>query len=192
VNDRFAALGTAMQAEVYARGRRAFLVAIGAALLAAFALGASFVPIAIAGNLLISYAVFLAAFAATLAPALLWQFSGAFGDALAVAGWGRLEAEERRRDLGVGRIPRSPAEARAWLAAHPDSASFQPQRAGAFIVAGDLEAAREALASFPSETAYQRFDKLGDTWFLDFMGGALPDLHDVESAPRPSASRKSG
>jgi hypothetical protein len=182
VTDRFGALGAAMQSEVHVRGRRSFLLAIGAALLAAFALGGSIVPIAIAGNLVITYAVFLAAFGGTLAAALLWQFSGGLGDALAVAGWGRLQAEERRRELGAGRIPRNAAEARAWLASHPDPSVLQPHRVGAYMVAGDLAAARDALASCPAETAYERFDKRADAWFLDFLEGAMPPLDEVESA----------
>jgi hypothetical protein len=184
VTGRLGALAATVAADVQARSRRAFLLAIGAALLASFALGASIVPVAIAGNLLLSYAVFVGAFGAALAAALLAQYGGTFGDALAVAGWARLDAEERWRRLGAGRIPRSEAEARSWLDAHQDQTVLQPQRLTAQLFAGDLEAARTTLARYPSATAFQRFDALNDAWFLDFVGGELPALHGVEAAAR--------
>ncbi len=105
MTDRRNHLATVVQEEVYRRVRRSFLVALGASLLAAFALGGSLVPIAIAGNLLMTYGLFLAVFGTTLAVMLVTQFGGEFGDALAVVVWARLRTEDRWRELGAGRIP---------------------------------------------------------------------------------------
>lgn len=182
MNGRFGALSAAVQAEVQRRSRRAFLLALGAGLLAVFSLGASILPEGFVTNLWLSYAVFLAVFGATLALVLVQQYGGAFGDALAVAGWARLDAEERRKAAGAGRIPRSPAEARSWLAAHPDSGTFQAPRLSAQLMAGDLAAARATLATYPSDTALGRFERLDDGWFLDFLEGGTPDLAPLRAA----------
>ena len=182
MSGRLGALSAAVSAEVQRRSRRAFLLALGAALLAVFALGASILPEGIATNLWLTYAVFLAVFGITLALVLLQQYSGAVGDALAVAGWARLDAEERRKAAGAGRIPRSPAEARKWLAAHPDPATFQGPRLSAQILAGELEAARATLATYPVATPLERFERLDDGWFLDFLDGGSPDLAPLAEA----------
>jgi hypothetical protein len=182
VTGRLGALAAALSAEVQRRTRRAFLLATGAGLLAVFALGASILPRAFASNLLITYAVFLGAFGATMAAMLIQGFTGPFGDALAVASWTRLDAEDRRKAEGAGRIPRSPAEAQAWISAHPDPAMFQPQRLSAQIRVGDLAGARQTLAEYPSTTALERFEVLDDGWFLDFLEGADPPLAPLEAA----------
>jgi hypothetical protein len=182
VSGRLGALGAAFTSEVATRSRRAFLLALAAGLLAAFALGASVVPIEISANLLIAYAAFLGAFALTLAAVLYQQFRGEFGDALAVAGWARLDADQRWRRLGAGRIPRSPAEAQRWLREHPDPLTLQPQRLSSSLLAGDLDGARAALGAYPLETPFQRFDAVSDRWFLEFLEGQLPPLDDVEAA----------
>ena len=190
---RFSALAAVVTSEVQRRSRRAFLLAVGAALLASFALGASVLPTEITANLLVSYAVFLGAFALALLALLYRQFGGEFGDALAVAGWARLEAEDRWRRLGAGRIPRTPAEATAWLQQHDDPTTLQQQRLSAQLVAGDLVTVRVGLATYPMDTPYERFDAANDRWFLDFMDGELPPLADLEAmaaALRDPAERR--
>lgn len=182
MNERLNALAGEFNREVQGRATRAFLIALGAGLLAAFALGASVIPIEVSGNLLVAYGTFLAVFGSVLALALLRQFGGPFGDALAVAAWGRRHAEERWRRLGAGRIPRNREEALAWLAAHPDDDSFQPEHLSARLGAGDLAAARETLAHYPTDTASQRYELASDTWFLDFLDGALPPVDAVAGA----------
>ncbi|MEP6469226.1 MAG: hypothetical protein ABJC24_05595 [Chloroflexota bacterium] len=182
MSDRFGTLAAVVSTEVQARSRRAFLLSLGAALLATFALGGSVVPIAIAGNLLINYAVFLATFGTTLAATLLWQFGGAIGDALAVGGWGRLEAEDHWRALGAGKIPRDAGQGSSWLAAHPEPGRLAPQRLVAQLFAGDTTAANETLSTYPTSTAYERFELANDRWFLDFLAGELPALDEVEAA----------
>lgn len=181
MSGRFGALAAVVTGEVQRRSNRAFLLALGAGLLATFALGASVLPTEITSNLLVSYGVFLGAFGLTLLALLYAQFGGQFGDALAVAGWARLEAEDRWRRLGAGRIPRSPAEATAWLQQHGDLTTLQPQRLSAHLMAGDLAGARGALATYPLATPYERFDAVNDRWFLDFMDGELPPLDEVET-----------
>jgi hypothetical protein len=180
VTSRLGALAAVVSAEVGRRSRRAFLVALGAGLLANFALGSSVLPIEISANLLISYAVFLVVFAGVLAALLYQQFGGAFGDALAVAGWARLESEERWKRLGAGRIPRSPAEASRWLQLHGDPSTLEGQRFSCLLFVGDLGRAREVLATYPLETPYQRFDAASDRWFLDFLEGQLPPFDEPD------------
>jgi hypothetical protein len=182
VTGRLGALAAAFQGEVQRRAARAILIATGAGLLAVFALGASVLPSGLSSSLLLSYGLFLLVFGIVLAALLLQGFGGPFGDALAVAGWARLDAEERRRAAGAGRIPRSPAEARDWLAAHPDPAAHQPQRLSAQIMAGDLAAARQTLATYPSATPIERFEIVDDGWFLDFLEGRSPSLVPLEAA----------
>ena len=92
--------------------QRSFLVALGAALVAAFALGGSFVPIGIAGNLLVVYGLFLAIFGVALAAMLVTQFGGEFGDALAVVRVGSATHRRSRRERGAGRIPIGPGRRR--------------------------------------------------------------------------------
>jgi len=181
VSGRLAALATAVTDDVSRRSRRAFLLALGAGLLANFALGASILPSAFTANLLLAYALFLGVFAMVLAAVLLQQFGGQFGDALAVGGWSRLEAEARWRGLGASRIPRSPAEAQKWLRDHPDPDALQPQRFAALLLAGDLAGAKATLETCPADTAYERFGIESDRWALDFVEGAIPDLARVEA-----------
>ena len=172
MSDRRNHLATVFQEEVHRRIQRSFLVALGASLLASFALGGSVVPIAIAGSLLLTYGLFMAVFGSTLAIMLVTQFGGQFGDALAVVVWARLRAEDRWREVDAGRIPIGPEQARAWLAAHPDESSLPPQRLSAQLSAGLLADARLTLTRYPSTTPYERYDQIADGWFLDFVEGA--------------------
>ena len=181
MSGRLGALAAAVTDEVRARSRRAILLAVGAGLLANFALGASILPIAYTTNLLLGYGLFLGTFAIVLAAVLLQQFGGSLGDALAVGGWSRLEAEARWRALGAGRIPRSPAEAQKWLSDHPDPEALQPLRFAAMLLTDDVAGARAALETYPLDTAYERFGAKADRWALDFAEGALPDLAGVEA-----------
>jgi hypothetical protein len=182
VSGRLGALAAAVSADVQRRSLRAFLLALGSGLLGVFALGASILPDGIVTNLLFAYAVFVGIFGVSLALLLIKAFSGAFGDALAVAGWARLDAEDRRRDAGGGRIPRSPGEARGWLAAHPVDSTLPAHRFSAEILAGELEAARKTLEAYPSTTELDRFEILDDGWFLDFLQGRVLDLDPLETA----------
>jgi hypothetical protein len=182
VSARFGALAARISAEVQRRTLRAFLIGLGAGMLAVFAMGASILPDGITTNLLLAYGVFVAAFGITLALLLVQAFGGAFGDALAVAGWARLHAEERRKAAGGGRIPRSPAEARAWLAASAGTAALPAHRFSVQILAGELGAARETLGAYPTATGLERFEILDDGWFLDFLEGRVLDLVPLEAA----------
>jgi hypothetical protein len=181
VSGRLGALAAAVTEDVRRRSRRAILLAIGAGLLANFTLGASILPSAFTTNLLLAYGLFLGAFAIVLAAGLLQQFGGTFGDALAVGGWSRLEAEARWRRLGAGRIPRSPAEALKWLSDHPDPAALQPQRLAALLLTNDVAGARATLETYPADTVYERFGAECDRWALDFVEGAMPDFAHVEA-----------
>jgi hypothetical protein len=181
VTDRRGALAALVQDEVYRRVRRSFLVAIGASLLGAFAFGASILPLAVTGNLLLSYGLFLAVFGTMLATMLVSQFGGPFGDALAVAVWARMRAEDHWREVGAGRMPVSADQAEAWLAAHPDTETLQPQRLSAQLSAGRLEDARRTLGTYPTATPYERFDQAADGWFLDFLEGDARPFASVDA-----------
>jgi hypothetical protein len=88
-------------------------------MLAVFSLGASFVPVEIAANLLLSYVVFLYVFGIVMAYGLIGIGGARYRDALAVGDLAhRRTIAEWRRTTG-GDPPRSPAEAEAWLAANP-------------------------------------------------------------------------
>ena len=184
MTDRRNLLVAAFDAEVHARSRRAFLVALGASVVGGFALGASVLPIEIGGDLLLSYGVFLAVFGAVLCVMLVTQYGGDFGDALAVAVWARLHAEDEWQRLGAGRIPIGREQAEAWLAAHPDEATLRAQRLSAQLSAGRLEEARRTLETYPTATPYQRFDQAVDGWILDFVEGRQPALNEVEALAR--------
>jgi hypothetical protein len=181
VTSRLGALSAAFSAELFRRVRRAFLLSLGLAMLAVFALGASILPDAYATNLLLAYGVFLAVFGGALAVTLLRELGGPFGDALAVALWSRREAEQNRRAAGAGRILRNPEEARAWLAAHPGH-GMPAARLSAHVMAGDLVAARATLDTYPIATTSDRFEILDDRWFLDFLEGGMPSLDPLEAA----------
>jgi hypothetical protein len=113
----------------------------------------------------------MAVFGATLAILLVTQFGGRFGDALAVVVWARLRAEDRWREVGAGRIPIGPEEAKAWLAAYPEESSLPSQRLSAQMSAGLLANARVTLTRYPTTTPYERYDQIADAWFLDFVEG---------------------
>jgi len=168
--------------EVQRRTRRAFLIALGLALLAVFALGASFLPMSLSADLLISYGVFLGVYAVALALVLLRDFGHELGDALAVVIWARLDAEEHARRLTGAKIPVGQAAAAAWLARHGDKPGLAPQRVVAQILTGDLDGARATLGDYPTTTPYQRFERESDRWFVDFVSGVDAPLTAVEAA----------
>jgi hypothetical protein len=182
VTERLNALGAAFNRELLRRVRRSILVAAGAGLVAAFAFIPWRLPIGVSDRVLISFGAFLAAFAGILALALLRQLGGTFGDALAVVAWGRRHAEGRWQQLGAGRIPGNPREAVAWLAAHPDDDSLLPQRLTAQLATGDLDGARETLRGYPTATAADRYELVGDAWYLNFLAGGSPPLDAVADA----------
>lgn len=172
--------------EVQRRSRRAFLIALGLALVAAFAWGGSFLPVTVRGDLLLTYGLFLAVYAVALALALLRGFGHELGDALAVVLWARLDAEEQSRRLTGAKIPVGHAAAASWLARHGNTPGLAPQRVVAQILTGDLDGARATLHDYPSATPYQRFELASDRWFIDFVSGQDPPLAPVEAAAAES------
>lgn len=56
----------------------------------------------------------------------------------------------------LGKQPRNPSEARAWLAAHPEGIGPQRWRASMLIAAGRPADARAAIAGLPTATAHDR------------------------------------
>jgi hypothetical protein len=195
---RNSVLPALLSQEVQRRTRRAFLIALGLGLVAVFALGASFLPITLSADLLISYGVFLAVYALALALVLLRDFGHELGDALAVVIWGRLDAEEHSKRLTGAKIPVGQAAAAAWLARHGETPGLAPQRVVAQILNGDLEGARTTLRDYPTTTPYERFELASDRWFVDFVSGvdapttavdaAAEEVVDPEDRARAAAS----
>jgi len=194
---RNSVLPALLSQEVQRRTRRAFLIALGIGLLAVFALGASFLPMTLSADLLISYGVFLAVYAVALALVLLRDFGHELGDALAVVIWARLDAEEHSKRLTRAKIPVGQAAAAAWLKRHGGDPGLAPHRVVAQILTGDLDGARATLGDYPTTTPYQRFELTSDRWFVDFVSGvdapltveaAAEEVVDPEDRARAAAS----
>ena len=164
------------------RLRRAILVACLAALLAVFAFGASVLPSAVTGNLLLGYLVFLAFFGVVLALSLLYQTGGDYRRALTVGEFARQNAwREWAETVGDERPPLSAEEAAAWLTSH-DGPELAAQRAYAHLLTGDVDTARALLPRYPNGTDHERFEREADEWVMDFMDGRAGPLEPLERA----------
>ena len=98
---------------------------------------------------------------------------------------------------GIEKIPRNPAEAGTWLAAHPDGTVATYLRANVLLVSGRLEEARAAIAQLPVASARDRRIRTGlelvadayqglpiDTTAADAALSADPDLPPAQIAVR--------
>lgn len=189
---RYWALPRTVAEEWPRRVRRAVLIATGAALLATFAFGASILPSALTGNLLLGYLLFLAVFGIALGVALLQQTGGEYRRALIVGEFARRDAWRSWQDVvGEDRPPLNADEAAAWLARHTGP-ELAPQRTYAHILTGDTAAARVSLADYAMATPEERCDRAGDGWIIDFMDGHISDMVrlDEAAAAIPDATRR--
>lgn len=179
---RYWALYQTVAEEWPRRLRRAILLACLGALLAVFAFGASILPTAVTGNLLLGYLVFLGIFAVALALSLLYQTGGDYRRALTVGEFARQNAwREWNEAVGEERPPLTRDEAVAWLASHP-APDLPEQRAYAHLLTGDVDAARALLREYPSGTDYERYGRAADQWMMDFLDGRTGALDALEQA----------
>jgi hypothetical protein len=179
---RYWALYRTVAEEWPRRLRRAVLLACLGALLAVFAFGASILPSAVTGNLLLGYMVFLGIFAIMLALSLLYQTGGDYRRALTVGEFARQNAwREWKEAVGEERPPLTQDEAVAWLASHPGR-DLPGQRAYAHLLTGDVDAARALLPEYPRRTDYERYDRDADQWLMDFLDGRAGALEPLEQA----------
>jgi hypothetical protein len=179
---RYWALYRTVAEEWPRRLRRAILVACLVALLAVFAFGASVLPSAVTGNLLLGYLVFLAFFGVVLALSLLYQTGGDYRRALIVGELARQSAWRLWADtVGDPHPPLDGDEAATWLAGHPGP-ELPSQRAYALLLTGDVDAARALLPEYPTATDYERHDRDADEWVMDFMEGRAGALEPLEES----------
>jgi hypothetical protein len=179
---RYWALYRTVAEEWPRRLRRAVLMACLGGLLSVFAFGASILPSAVTGNLLLGYMVFLGIFGVLLVLSLLYQTGGDYRRALIVGEFARQNAWREWKDaVGEERPPLTRDEAVAWLASHPGP-DLPEQRAYAHLLIGNVDAARALLPEYPSRTDYERFDRDADEWLMDFLEGRAGTLDPVERA----------
>jgi hypothetical protein len=178
----FWALTAAATAEYERRVRRATLIPVLAGLLGVFALGSSVLPDALTSDLLLSYLVFLGVYGVVLALALLQVSSGPYGAAMSVAAVAHRGTQRAMREAtDEDALPATPVDAVAWLERHRQREGIEPQRLTAQVLAGDLAGARESLRGYPADTAFQRYWREADAWFLDRLESGSPGLAAVEA-----------
>jgi len=104
---------------------------------------------------------------------MLWRIlGGPRGAVLDVIAWSARDAQREWTAASPGSpVPRSPTQARKWLATHPETDANRPQRVAAALMAGDLADARETLGRYPVVTAYERHQRAADGVGLDLVAG---------------------
>ena len=101
--------------------------------------------------------------------------------------------EERRWTAATGETPpRTPARARAWLEAHPAAGgTADVPRIELLVWIGEFEAARQVVATLPTETSTDRFEGSLRRATVDFVATGDGDLDAVHEAiaELPEAAR---
>jgi hypothetical protein len=175
---RYWALRDAVLAERERRQKRAVLTSTLVALLAAFTFGASVLPVAVTGNLVLGYLLFLVVQGTALALVLIRTSGGEYRKALIVGEFGRRASYASWKEAtGEDAPPLDPQAAADFLARHGEDDELLMQRLHAQINAGDRAGAHATLARYPRETPEQRYAHASDAWFLGFLDGsdAPPD-----------------
>jgi hypothetical protein len=127
--------------------------------------GEPFATIAAAGALVVTLAAIFGF--------SLWRvLGGPRGEVLDVIAWTAQEAQREWTAASPGStVPRSPTQARRWLAGHPETEANRPQRLAAALMAGDLAGARETLGRYPVGTAFERHQRAADGLGVDLVSG---------------------
>jgi hypothetical protein len=175
---RYWALRDAVLAERDRRLKRTVLTSTLTALLAAFAFGASVLPVSVTGNLVVGYVLFLAVQGIVLALLLIRSSGGEYGRALMVGEFARRASYASwKAATGEDSPPLTPQDAADFLERHANDDGLLMQRLHAQINAGERAGAHASLARYPRETAEERYAHASDTWFLGFLDGsdASPD-----------------
>jgi hypothetical protein len=167
------------------RGRRmrsAMTIGMVAGVVAVFAFGASILPDAMTGNLVIGFLLFLLVQGVVLAVALLRLTGGEYGRALVVGEFARRASLAAWKEAtGEDAPPLSPEAAADWLARHRDEHELLMQRVHALINVGDRDGAYATLARYPRDTADQRYSHASDAWLLAFLDGSDADPAEVDA-----------
>jgi hypothetical protein len=88
----------------------------------------------------------------------------------------------RREAYGDGSVPATPRQATAWLARHPDDTdATRGARVWAYLVLGDLEAARRLVGAMSEASAKDRFHREAAAALVRLVAGGDPSLDDVRA-----------
>ena len=96
----------------------------------------------------------------------------------------RVSAQRYRAATGDPRVPATPAQARAWLARHPERDETRGPRAFAELVVGNLVAANQLAAGLPTGTPMERFERMGALAMIRLVEGQEPDLEPMRLLTR--------
>ena len=98
-------------------------------------------------------------------------------------GVARRSARARREAYGDGSVPATSRQARRWLAKHPDdSDATRGARVWAYLVLGDLVAARRFADRMPNASATDRYHRAGAAAMVRLVEGGDPALDEVRRA----------
>lgn len=115
---------------------------------------------------------------------MLWRIlGGPRGAVLDVIAWAVREAKREWTAASPGSsVPRTPTQARRWLASHPETDANRPQRFAAALMAGDLAVARETLGRYPVGTSFERHQLAADGLSLDLVAGRTITASEIGAA----------
>lgn len=89
-------------------------------------------------------------------------------------------ARVRRDAYGDGSVPATPRQAQAWLGRHPDdTVATRGARIWAYLVIGDLEAARRLAGRMPDASATDRFHRGAAAALVRLVEGGEPAVDDL-------------
>jgi hypothetical protein len=128
-------------------------------------------------------ATFVVTFAAVGAWAATRWLPTDFRAAFESYAWLSARADDRwRRVFGDRPVPRSVRGMRDFLTDTPETPETAGERFAAWLVLGDLAAARRVVAQMPAVTPLERETRVVATWLVDFVGGTIGDLGPVRAS----------
>jgi hypothetical protein len=91
--------------------------------------------------------------------------------------WLSVRADERWRTVfGDRPVPRSVRAMRDFVTETPEAPESAGERFAAWLVLGDIAAARRVIGQMPGDTPLERETRVAATWMADFAGGTVGDL----------------
>ena len=91
--------------------------------------------------------------------------------------WLSARADLRWRTVfGDRPVPRSAMAMRDFVTDTPETPETADERFAAWLVLGDIAAARRVIEQVPGDTARERHARVVMTWMVDFAGGTMGDL----------------
>jgi hypothetical protein len=122
-------------------------------------------------------------FGATFGIVLWRRLGGELGTFLDVIHWSDRESQQEWETAAPGtRVPRSPREARRWLADHPETDANRTRVLAATVMTGEVERARAILERYPSSTAFERHERAADAIALDLVSGREVPVPELDAA----------